>query len=387
MLDDTDPADRAGHDPTDQPPDTGETGPPPPPSPSDHGAADPTTGPSAGPTTGPSAGPTTEVDPGPEPDDWGPTPRRPPKPNRPSTLAPNRRASALSRIERDRMHQEREDLFVELERIEAAISAAVAERERVRERLIETRDILWPRIAWQKGRTPPAIGSPPLAAATPNARVAGGSTLRQACLGVLYRYGPLSLVDIHSWLHRHGYVVDSKTPVKALADALGHEHDAGRAERIRRGFYGLGPEFRPDHAAPLDPLPTGDDPRIADPLVDPPLRVGPSSPAAPPAPPDPCDPAEPPTPPAPASSPRQPTPSGGVDGPTEPRPVTLGPTPSPATTGPSLAWPDDVPPEPAPVAPGRRGAGRGGGPPRRGRGRVGARRRPDQRRDRLRPVA
>jgi hypothetical protein len=38
-------------------------------------------------------------------------------------------------------------------------------------------------------------------------------------------------------LHRTGYAVAHYHPIKALADALGHEVDAGRARRPRRATY------------------------------------------------------------------------------------------------------------------------------------------------------
>ncbi len=50
---------------------------------------------------------------------------------------------------------------------------------------------------------------------------------------------PLSLPEIHRALHVGGYAIAGRTPVKTLADALGYEHDRGRARRVRRGVYEL----------------------------------------------------------------------------------------------------------------------------------------------------
>src|SRR5690606_12245262 len=75
-----------------------------------------------------------------------------------------------------------------------------------------------------------------------------------ACLAILARHGELPLVEVHAWLHRYGYLVGSAHPVKALADALGHEHDAGRAERTARGVYRLDRRGWRDRRSPEDVL-------------------------------------------------------------------------------------------------------------------------------------
>ncbi len=46
-------------------------------------------------------------------------------------------------------------------------------------------------------------------------------------------------------------------PVKVLADALGHEHDAGRATRVARGVYGLAIGWTPQPGAGTTPTPPG----------------------------------------------------------------------------------------------------------------------------------
>ena len=58
------------------------------------------------------------------------------------------------------------------------------------------------------------------------------------CLALLRTaQGALSLRQLHVLLHRAGYAIAHRTPVKALADALGHEADVGRARRVARGCY------------------------------------------------------------------------------------------------------------------------------------------------------
>jgi hypothetical protein len=58
------------------------------------------------------------------------------------------------------------------------------------------------------------------------------------CLALLRSaQGALSLRQLHVLLHRTGYAIAHRAPVKALADALGHEADIGRARRVARGCY------------------------------------------------------------------------------------------------------------------------------------------------------
>ena len=69
-------------------------------------------------------------------------------------------------------------------------------------------------------------------------RLCWGRALRAHLLQILLDVGgALSLVEIHRILHLKGLAVDSEHPAKALADALGHEADHGRAERVARGLY------------------------------------------------------------------------------------------------------------------------------------------------------
>ena len=67
-----------------------------------------------------------------------------------------------------------------------------------------------------------------------------GRELRAVCLALLRTaQGALSLRQLHVLLHRAGYAIAHRTPVKALADALGHEADVGRARRVARGCYAV----------------------------------------------------------------------------------------------------------------------------------------------------
>jgi hypothetical protein len=87
------------------------------------------------------------------------------------------------------------------------------------------------------GRQPSTDGRMQLPPVPHGAVQLWGRRLRRLCLALLHRLGPLSLVELHAQIHRHRFAVGSLTPVKALADALGYETDAGRAQRVRRGTY------------------------------------------------------------------------------------------------------------------------------------------------------
>lgn len=180
---------------------------------------------------------------------------------RPSSLGggrlfPNRRRSGLSPTDRLVLQIRRDELFARLTRLDHQMVSTAEERLDILDELSDLRDELWPPIPWQRGRRPPAIGRDPLPPASSAATPIGGVTLRQACLVILARHGQLPLTEIHAWLHRYGYLVDGLHPVKVLADALGHEHDAGRAHRAARGVYELDRGYRPPEGRPSDPTPS-----------------------------------------------------------------------------------------------------------------------------------
>jgi hypothetical protein len=119
---------------------------------------------------------------------------------------------------------------------------------------------LWPRAPGDVlyGVRRPRIGGPaPIPPPTRDAVPLLGRQLRYAALGVLIRAErPLSLPEIHRALHLTGYAVVGRNPVKRLADAMGYEHDHGRARRLARGVYAVG-ELTPARrrrAAAISPL-------------------------------------------------------------------------------------------------------------------------------------
>ncbi|MCB1262918.1 MAG: hypothetical protein KDB33_21330, partial [Acidimicrobiales bacterium] len=125
-----------------------------------------------------------------------------------------------------------------------------------------TRDQLWPRLGPHHVRRPPALDRPLIPPAHTAARPVHGRHLRQACLTLLARAGTLTLTELHARLHTHGFVIRARHPVKCLADAMGYEVRLGRAHRVRRATYGIGPDptepspsatrRRPPPPAPLD---------------------------------------------------------------------------------------------------------------------------------------
>jgi hypothetical protein len=128
----------------------------------------------------------------------------------------------------------------------------------IRTELAEIRTVMWPtldrhlvrgfRHTFDNG--PPPI-PPPVTGATP----LRGAQLRFAALAVLLDAGePLTLTEIHRGLLLRGYRLAGRQPVQQLADALGYEHDCGRALRVARGTYAareLSPAVRRQARDPL----------------------------------------------------------------------------------------------------------------------------------------
>jgi chorismate mutase len=140
-----------------------------------------------------------------------------------------------------------------IKELDAQVLALAAER---RELLHEIRAIhaeLRPSYDGARGRRRRAISHeeahPPPA---PDAIPHSGRALRAVCLTLLHQaQRPLTLRELHVLLHRLGYLVAHDHPVKALADALGHEADAGRALRTRRATYQA--TAPPPHSRRTDP--------------------------------------------------------------------------------------------------------------------------------------
>jgi hypothetical protein len=151
---------------------------------------------------------------------------------RPRTRIPQRRTEITQR---------QQELAAEAARLEQEHRDRAARMAEIRRELAELRDRT--DRPWIAGRRPrhrrARIPAPaPVGRPVPPAVRVRGRALRYAALGVLLRAGKaLTLPEIHRALHASGFAIDGHHPVKQLADALGYEHDCGRAHRVERGVY------------------------------------------------------------------------------------------------------------------------------------------------------
>ena len=100
-------------------------------------------------------------------------------------------------------------------------------------------------------------GPPPIPPVAPNAHPVWGKHLRSTVLAVLARNGrAMTLVEIHRELNLNGYAIDSRQPVKRLADCLGYEIVEGpRPARRTRHLHArcAQPRRIPAHHEDRDP--------------------------------------------------------------------------------------------------------------------------------------
>jgi hypothetical protein len=114
-----------------------------------------------------------------------------------------------------------------------------AERRQLLQRIKQIHDDLRPSFDGARGRRRRAVThEEPLPPVADDAVHLIGRALRAVCITLLREAErPLTLRELHVLLHRLGYLVAHEHPAKALADALGHEADAGRAIRTERATY------------------------------------------------------------------------------------------------------------------------------------------------------
>jgi len=140
----------------------------------------------------------------------------------------------------DRYH----DLVREASTIDGEQQQLAQQMSKLRHELTALHSRLWPTgpgHAFKNWRRPRVAGPPPIPAPVSDAIPVHGARLRYAALGVLLRAGhPLTLTEIHRALHLSGYRIGGRHVVKQLADALGYEHQCGRARRVSRGVYTVG---------------------------------------------------------------------------------------------------------------------------------------------------
>jgi hypothetical protein len=120
-----------------------------------------------------------------------------------------------------------------------------------------THDLLWD-LDCYFGRRPARPGEPPLPPTSDDPIHLRGRRLRATCLALLRRHGRCSLPELHTLLHLHGYALASRTPTKALADAMALEVRQGRARRPQRGHYEVAPGYRPLRRGRSAPAPLVD---------------------------------------------------------------------------------------------------------------------------------
>jgi hypothetical protein len=148
------------------------------------------------------------------------------------------RYSLLAGPRRQVVVQRCKDLEAELVSLDEALTDLVRHRRAVVEELRRQRDRLLTTLQ-RRGRRPTPDGAAQLPPVHHDARFVSGRRLRAVCLALLARFGSQSLTQLHAQLHHHGYAVSNPDTVKALADALGYEHDNGRVTRIARGVYAI----------------------------------------------------------------------------------------------------------------------------------------------------
>jgi hypothetical protein len=142
---------------------------------------------------------------------------------------------------RDAQRARRAELVERAEQVCRRQRELACELAEIRTELAESRALMWPRLDRHlvRGfRHTFDRGPAPIPPAAPNAIPLRGAQLRYAALAVLLDAGePLTLTEIHRALLLRGYRLAGRQPVQQLADALGYEHDCGRARRVERGTY------------------------------------------------------------------------------------------------------------------------------------------------------
>ena len=169
--------------------------------------------------------------------------------------------------DRERYNAEQRVLLERAHRLDAAQQALSVDLAEVRTQLAHLRTVMWPRAEPDdivRGfRYTRVHGPAPIPPEASNALPVGGKHLRSVVLAILVRAArPMALVEIHRELHLCGYAIESRFPVKRLADALGYETRIGRARRVRRAVYTidqLNPGTRRRIARRAAALQAGDD--------------------------------------------------------------------------------------------------------------------------------
>jgi hypothetical protein len=155
-------------------------------------------------------------------------------------LVPIRRQAQRGRNAwREQRYQEEDELRAAIEDVDRQLVELTERRRALLDELGQLHDEILP--IWKRcaGRRRRAVSQEePLPPTAPKPTWLWGRELRAVCLALLRAaQGALSLRQLHVLLHRAGYAIAHRAPGKALADALGHEADIGRARRVARGCY------------------------------------------------------------------------------------------------------------------------------------------------------
>ena len=139
-----------------------------------------------------------------------------------------------------------------IEEIDQALVDLAAERRDLLDRIRDVHHQLRPPVTNSRGRRRRAVShEEPLPPIEGEPTWLSGHELRAICLAFLRRTKvATTLRQLHVLLHRAGFGIAATYPVKTLADALGHESEAGRATRIRRGTYQLAGDDLPTSTIP-----------------------------------------------------------------------------------------------------------------------------------------
>jgi hypothetical protein len=135
------------------------------------------------------------------------------------------------------LDKQRQVVVDTLDALDAEAVDWVARRRKVLSEALDIHEQLWPRLPGGWARRPPRPDQAPLPPTEHDAFPLRGVELRAVCLRLLIEHGLLALRELHVLLHLYGFIIGTSTPVKSLADALGYETRAGRADRVERGWY------------------------------------------------------------------------------------------------------------------------------------------------------
>ena len=154
-------------------------------------------------------------------------------------------------VRHEQLFAEEDGIRRRIERIDRDLVDLADERKRLLDELCSLHEQLRPSYGGCRGRRRRVVShEEPLPPAHDDARWLSGRELRSICLAFLRTAGrAVTLRMLHVVLHRAGYAVDHPHPGKALADALGHDADVGRAVRVARGTYAAAARGAPGAAA------------------------------------------------------------------------------------------------------------------------------------------